>query len=352
VVEPLGAGLKPAPTAALCEERALVVIVGPTAAGKSALALELGERLDGEIVNCDSVEVYRGLDIGAAKLRPEERRGIPHHLLDLVEPGERFTAGDYMREARQVLASIHARRKLPIVVGGTGLYLRALLIGLFEGPARSEALRARLVRSAERCGREFLYRMLRRLDPETAGRIHPRDKQKIIRALEVYWLAGQPISRMHAGGRNELLGVRTFKVGLDPERTELYQRINARVERMFASGLLEETQTLLERPELGAGGKKTPAAFEALGYRQAAAYLSGRSTLAEAIAETQKATRRYAKRQWTWFRREPDVVWFPGFGDDAKVQARVLGWLSGRQSAPSDGASFAPPSRTLEGEPA
>ena len=224
----------------------LVVIVGPTAAGKSALALELGERLDGEIVNCDSVEVYRGLDIGAAKLAPGERRGIPHHLLDLVEPGQPFTAGDYMREARQVLASIHARRKLPIVVGGTGLYLRALLFGLFEGPARSEALRARLRRSAEKRGREFLYRLLARLDPGASQRIHPRDMQKIIRALEVCLLAGQPISRMHAGGRDKLRGVETFKIGLDPDRTELYSRIKARVERMFASGLLEETRTLVD----------------------------------------------------------------------------------------------------------
>jgi len=330
----------------------LVVIVGPTAAGKSALALELGERLDGEIVNCDSVEVYRGLDIGAAKLAPGERRGIPHHLLDLVEPGQPFTAGDYMREARQVLASIHARRKLPIVVGGTGLYLRALLFGLFEGPARSEALRARLRRSAEKRGREFLYRLLARLDPGASQRIHPRDMQKIIRALEVCLLAGQPISRMHAGGRDKLRGVETFKIGLDPDRTELYSRINARVERMFASGLLEETRTLVERAARRAGGETTPAALGALGYRQAAAHLRGQSTLAEAIAEAQTATRRYAKRQSTWFRREPDVTWFRGFGDDPQVQARVLGWLRRLWAAPSDDTPVAAPTRPPKGEPA
>jgi tRNA dimethylallyltransferase len=365
LVEPVGAGFdspslarpspsrgKPGRTAAPSQERALVAIVGPTASGKSALALELAARLDGEIVNCDSVQIYRGFVIGAGKLPPDERRGIPHHLLDLADPGQVFTAGDYMREARQVLASIHARQKLPIVVGGTGLYLRALLLGLFEGPGRSEALRARLKRTAARRGREFLHRMLCRLDERAAGRIQPRDTQKIIRALEICILAGKPISRMHGGQRDALTGVRTLKIGLDPNRTELYARINARVERMFASGLLEETRALLEALGREARPGETPPALEALGYKQATATLSGKARLAEAIAETQQATRRYAKRQWTWFRREPGVVWFRGFGDDPRLRDQVLDWLGQASDLGVNGKPLAPPTRLPEGESA
>ncbi len=350
LVEPVGAGLRPAPTAVFGEERALVAIVGPTASGKSALALELGERLGGEIVNCDSIQVYRGVVIGAGKLMPEERRGIPHHLLDLVEPSQVFTAGDYMREARKVLASIHARRKLPIIVGGTGLYLRALFLGLFEGPARSETLREGLRGMAERRGREFLHRLLRRLDSKAARCIGRRDTQKIIRALEVCIVARQPLSRMHGGGRKPLAGVRAFKIGLDPNRAELYQRVNARVESMFAAGIVEETRALIEG--VGAQGlrTKTPAALVALGYKQAACYLSGKATLPEAIAETQKATRRYAKRQWTWFRREPDVAWFRGFGDDPRIQAQVLGWLRDRCDPRMNETLVARSARPPEGE--
>jgi tRNA dimethylallyltransferase len=328
----------------------LVAIVGPTASGKSALALELAARLGGEIVNCDSVQIYRGFVVGAGKLPPEERRGIPHHLLDLVDPGQVFTAGDYMREARQVLVSIHARQKLPIVVGGTGLYLRALLLGLFEAPARSEVLRARLKRVAARRGREFLHRMLERQDPEAAGRIQPRDTQKIIRALEVSILAGKPISRMREGRRDALLGVCAIKIGLDPDRAELYARINARVERMFRSGLVEETRALLDALRKQGLAGHAPPALEALGYKQAAAFINGKATLAEAIAETEKATRRYAKRQWTWFRREPDVAWFRGFGDHPRVHEQVLDWLRDESPREANKKFFAPPTRLPEGE--
>ena len=345
-------GFIPAPTTGCSEELSLVAIVGPTASGKSALALELGERLNGEIVNCDSIQIYRGFVVGSGKLLPHERRGIPHHLLDRVDPGQAFTAGDYMREARQVLASIHARRKLPIVVGGTGLYLRALLLGLFRGPARSEALRARLRHLAEKRGREFLHRMLRRLDSQAACRIQPRDTQKIIRALEVSILARQPLSRMHDGGREPLAGVRALKIGLDPDRAELFRRINTRVERMFAAGLVEETRALIEGVRLQGLRAKTPAALEALGYKQAASYLSRNATLAEAIAETQKATRRYAKRQLTWFRREPKVAWFRGFGDDPRIQTQALAWLRERCDRVRNGTSVARPTRPPEGEPA
>ncbi len=300
----------------------LLAIAGPTASGKSALALGLAEQLHGEIVNYDSVQVYRGLVVGAGKVPPADRRGIPHHLLDCREPEEIFTAGDYRREALAVLAGIRERGRLPILVGGTGLYLRALLQGLFEGPARSEELRARLRVLTERRGREHLHRLLRRLDAAAAARIQPRDAQKTIRALEVCLLARRPVSAMHAGGRLGLEGFRVHKIGLDPDRARLYERINRRVESMFAQGLLEETRALLARRqavELKVLG--------ALGYRQACVALRGECRLADAIRDTQAATRRYAKRQMTWFRREPDMDWYRGFGDDPEIQRRVLGAL-------------------------
>jgi tRNA dimethylallyltransferase len=300
----------------------LLAIVGPTASGKSALALALAQHLEGEIINCDSVQVYRGFNIGTGKVPPEERRGIPHHLIDAVEPGELFTAGDYRREALRVLAGVRERGKLPVIVGGTGLYLRALLLGLFEGPERSEDLRARLRASAERRGREFLPRLLRRLDREAGERIHPRDTPKIIRALEVRLLARQPMSALLARGRAGLQGFRVFKAGLEPDRKQLAQRINARVQHMFAAGLLEEARAMLARPNAG-----RIKALGALGYRQACALLRGERSLEEAVRETQGATRRYAKRQMTWFRRETDITWFAGFGDEPETERQVLDWL-------------------------
>jgi tRNA dimethylallyltransferase len=302
----------------------LLAIVGPTAAGKSALALALAERLEGEIINCDSVQVYRGFDVGTGKVPPAERRGIPHHLLDVVGADAEFTAGDFRREAERVLASVRDRGKLPIVVGGTGLYLRALLLGLFEGPPRSAALRKRLRDLAQRRGREFLHRLLKRLDPAAAARIHSRDTQKLIRAIEVCVLARQPVSVLQARGRSGLEGFWVVKVGLDPDRARLAERINARVERMFARGLLDETRAALERPHARANLKP----LGALGYRQACAVLGEGLGLEEAIRTTQAATRQYAKRQMTWFRREADVTWFAGFGDDQDIQRRVLDWLA------------------------
>jgi len=296
--------------------------MGPTASGKSALALALAERLDGEIINCDSVQVYRGFDVGTGKVPPEGRRGIPHHLVDAVEPGELFTAGDYRRAALRVLVGVRERGKLPVVVGGTGLYLRALLLGLFEGPERSEDLRVRLRALAERRGRAFLHRLLRRFDQEAAGRIHAHDTPKIIRALEVRLLARQPLSALLARGRAGLQGFRVFKVGLDPDRKQLAQRINARIHHMFAAGLLEEARAMLARPN--AASIKP---LGALGYRQACALLRGERNLEEAVRETQGATRRYAKRQMTWFRRETDITWFTGFGDEPETERQVLGWL-------------------------
>jgi tRNA dimethylallyltransferase len=317
--------LDPAPQRGeAAEPYPLIAIVGPTAAGKSELSLFLAESLDGEIVNYDSVQVYRGFNIGTGKVPLEARRGIPHHLLDLKDPSELFTAGDFRREALAALAGMRGRGKLPILVGGTGLYLRALLLGLFEGPRRSEELRTRLGLLRERRGREFLHRLLERLDSQSAARIHPRDTQKIIRAVEVCLLARRPLSAALSNGRSGLRFFHTLKIGLNPDRGKLSERINQRVEQMFAGGLLDETRILLARRD---AARIKP--LEALGYRQASAALRGGISLEEVVRQTQAATRQYAKRQMTWFRREPGVQWCAGFGDDPEVQREILAWLEG-----------------------
>jgi tRNA dimethylallyltransferase len=315
----------------------LIAIVGPTAAGKSALALILAERLNGEVVNYDSVQLYRGFDVGSGKLPEAERRGIAHHLLDILDPFDAFTAGDYRRESLKVLDDLKARSKLPIFAGGTGLYLRALLLGLFEGPGGSEILRERLRTMVERRGREILHRLLMRLDAVAAARIQPRDTQKLIRAVEVCILAKQPISAMHASGRAGLEGYQVMKLGLDPPRTQLYDRINRRVEGMFAGGLMEETQLLLHL-----SGAERIKPLGALGYRQARAVLEGELSREAAVLDTQIATRHYAKRQLTWFRREEEIFWFEGFGDDPLVQGRILETLGQAAVTTREGA-FAPP---------
>lgn len=310
---------------ALDNDYPLVAIVGPTAAGKSVLAIALAAAWNGEIINCDSVQLYRGLDIGTGKVTLRERQGIPHHLLDIADPVEVITAGEYRREAIRALTGVRDRRRLPILVGGTGLYLRALLLGLFEGPQRSEALRERLKAIAGRRRREFLHRMLKRLDPKAAARIHKRDTPKVIRALEVSVLARQPMTVMHEAGRRGLEGFRVFKVGLNPDRQQLSQRINRRVEQMFQTGLLDEVRDMLSR--VRADRAKS---LSAIGYRQARAVLCGEMSLEDAIRDTQTATRQYAKRQMTWFRREADVEWFTGFGDDVVIRRRVSEWLKAR----------------------
>lgn len=308
----------------------LLVIVGPTAAGKSELALVLAESWGAEIVNYDSMQLYRGFNIGTGKLSPQERRGIPHHLLDCVEPDQIFTAGDYAREASQALASIRHHGRLPILAGGTGLYLRALLVGLFEGPGRSEKLRTRLRNMANRHGREFLHHLLRRLDAQTAAKIERRDTQKIIRAIEVCVLTRQPFSSLIAGGRVGLQGYRATKIGLNPGRAEHDHRINARVESMFAAGLMDEARVLFEkRNSAPHEGIHQQGPYGSLGYPQAMAAVRGEISSAEAVRETQAATRRYAKRQRTWFRREPEVAWFAGFGDEPTIQRDVMNWLKG-----------------------
>jgi tRNA dimethylallyltransferase len=294
----------------------LVVLLGPTGSGKTALSLAIAERFDGEIVNCDSVALYRELDIGTAKPNAEERQRAPHYLLDVVAPNEAMTAGEYARRAREVLTGIRERKKLPIVVGGTGLYLRALLEGLFAGPERSEALRARLRQRAEKRGSPCLHRLLARIDPGAAAKIHANDASKLIRAIEVCLAARRPLTELWQRGRDPLTGFRVLRLGLDPARQALYARINQRAAEMFAQGLIEETRWLVEK--YGPAGP-----LDSLGYRQARQLLQGELSRDQAIAAAQQGHRNYAKRQMTWFRREPDVHWLRGFGDDPAIVAEA-----------------------------
>jgi tRNA dimethylallyltransferase len=308
----------------------LIVILGPTASGKSALAITLAQRFSGEIVSCDSVAVYCEFDIGTAKPTREQRSIVRHHLLDIVAPGDTFTAGDYSRQARAVIAEISARGKLPIVVGGTGLYLRALLEGLFPGPQRSEELRERLRERTAQRGSPYLQQVLRRLDPSAAANIHANDASKLIRAIEVCLASRALMSELWAErGRDALRGFRILRIGLNPPRDSLYQRINLRAQQMFADGLVEETKSLISR--YGDSRKAMP--LESLGYRQAGQYLRGELTLEQAIAAAQQGHRNYAKRQMTWFRREPDVIWLQGFGDDPETASRAAEVVSAKTSA-------------------
>ncbi len=296
----------------------LVAVVGPTGSGKSELALRLAAEFGGEILNCDSLQLYRHFDIGTAKLEPAEWRGIPHHLIDILDPDEVFSAGQYARRARALLAEIAARGRLPVVAGGTGFYLSALLEGLFEGPARNQSLRARLAgRESRRPG--SLHKLLARFDPEAARRIHRADRQKLIRALEVCLLTRRPLSALFAAGREPLRGYRVLKLGLNPPRHALYERLDARCHRMFESGLVEEVARIRA---MGYADSIKP--FESHGYRQALLVLRGELDAAQAVIDAQCNTRHYAKRQWTWFRREPDVAWIDGFGEQPQAQQAAL----------------------------
>lgn len=311
-------------------EPLLLVILGPTGSGKTALSLYLAEQLDGEIVSCDSVALYRHLEIGAAKPSAEERRRVRHHMIDVAEPIEIITAGDYARRARQTIEEISSRGRLPIVVGGTGLYLRALLEGLFPGPPRAEELRARLRdRVAER-GPEYLHRLLQKRDANAAAAIHANDVPKVIRALEVSLSSQRPMTDLWRQGRDPLRGFRVLRLGLNPDREALYQHLNQRAQKMFAHGLVEETQALQQRY----GSSLWP--LHALGYKQAAEYLAGNMTMEDAIASAQQRHRNYAKRQMTWFRREPDVHWMSGFGSDAQIQKQSLDRINAHGQTPAD----------------
>jgi tRNA dimethylallyltransferase len=299
-----------------------VLILGPTGSGKTALSLALAQRLNGEIVSCDSVAVYRGMELGTAKPTLAERALVPHHLIDVANPDEPFTAGLYSRLARESLQKITAREHLPIVTGGTGLYLRALTEGLFAGPERRPDLRARLNSKAQKRG--ALHRILQRLDPASAARIHANDTPKLIRAIEVCLASRQPMSEVLAAVETKndpLVGFRLLRIGLNPPRAELYARLNQRCAAMFAAGLVEETRALLTRY----GPVK---ALDSLGYRQANCVLQGLCTREEAIEKAQQGHRNYAKRQLTWFRREPEVHWLERFGDDAETIRAASGLIS------------------------
>ena len=296
----------------------LVVVLGPTGSGKTDLALSVAQLFDGELVGCDSLQIYRHFNLGTAKTPPSERCGIPHHLIDLIDPDQVFTAGDYSRAGRSALADISARGKLPVVAGGTGFYLRALLEGLFPGPERDEALRERLSRH-EQARPGFLHRLLRRLDKPTAARIHPHDAQKLIRAIEVSMLRRTPMSEQFQAGRDRLSGYRVLKIGLAPPRALLHQRLDERLARMFEGGLVEEVRNIFAM-----GFPRTARPFESLGYKEALAVIEGRMTPDEALAAAQLATRQYAKRQMTWFRREKDVVWLEGFGEDREIRDAAI----------------------------
>jgi tRNA dimethylallyltransferase len=304
-MQPMTISPKPEPLA--------VLLLGPTGSGKTALSLALGERFGGEIVSCDSVAVYRGMELGTAKPTAEERTRLPHHLIDVAEPDQPFTAGEYSRLARESLQKIKARERLPIVTGGTGLYLRALTEGLFAGPVRQVELRFRLKQSQQQRGKNWLHRLLKRLDPASAARIHANDAAKLIRAIEVCLAAHKPLSEVLA--RDPLTGFRLLRIGLNPPRAALYDRLNSRCRAMFAAGLVDETRNLLDRY----GPVK---ALDSLGYRQAMAVLAGTLTEEAAIKAAQQGHRNYAKRQLTWFRREPEVHWIAAFGDEEEaVQA-------------------------------
>jgi tRNA dimethylallyltransferase len=300
----------------------LLAIVGPTASGKSALGVSLAEQFGGEVVACDSTQLYRGFDIGTAKPGLSERRGVPHHLVDVLGPQDEASAGGYRQLALQILEDLRKRKRLPVFTVGTGLYLRALLEGLADIPQRSAQLRERLRASVEEHPPGHLHRVLKRLDPEAARKIAPADEQKLIRAVEVCLLARKPISEVHRAGRVPLEGWRVLKIGLLPPREKLNERIHARTDAMLVQGWMREVQALLE-----SGLSENSKPFDFIGYRELRAVLRGEITLEEARAAIQQATRRYAKRQLTWFRNEPDARWFSGFGDDAAVQAGVLEWL-------------------------
>ncbi len=297
----------------------LIAIVGPTATGKTALGVHLAEALGGEVISCDSTAVYRGIDIGTDKPGLEERRGIPHHLIDVVEPHETYSAARYAADAAQAARDITARGRVPILVGGTGFYYRALVRGLFPGPAGDPALRARIDRVAERRGVEFLHRWLSRVDPVSAQRIQPRDQKRLQRALEVYLLTGKPLTAHFADTRSPLEGWSILTIGLRDPRPDLQARVARRVDEQFRRGVVQEVERLI------AGGVPESAhAFTGLVYRQIIEMRRGVRDEAATRALIVRENMRYARRQLMWFKAEPDVRWIDGIGTDARVQSQAL----------------------------
>jgi len=305
------------------ESLPLIVVVGPTASGKSALAVALARALQAEIIACDSTQLYRGVNIGTAKPTAEERQGVVHHLIDALDASETATAGGYRELALTVLEDMRKRGRLPILVVGTGLYMRALLEGLADLPLRSQELRERLRASSRKRGGMYLHRVLQRMDAKAAARIAPTDEQKLIRAIEVCILTRKPISEVHRAGRKPLEGWRTVQAGLMPSREMLYERIDARSEAMIENGWLAEVRGLLD-----AGIAENAKIFDFIGYREMLAVVRGELTTEKARAAIQVATRHYAKRQMTWFRRDKSIRWFAGPGDDAGVQREISEWVS------------------------
>jgi tRNA dimethylallyltransferase len=294
----------------------LVAILGPTATGKSALGLEIARRYGGEIINCDSTAVFRGFDIGTDKVPAGAQQGIAHHLVDIADPTEEYTAAQYARDAARVIRDVHARGRLPILVGGTGFYFRVLTRGLFPGPGRDSALRARLERSAERRGVAWLHRLLRRVDRESATRIQPRDLKRIVRALEVFFLTGRPLTAHFAATVSPIPDVEVLAIGVRLPAAQIAARVARRVDEQFDRGLLDEIRSLLAR-----GIPEQARPFGGLVYRQALEHLHGVRDEAATRALITQENRRYARRQLIWFRKEPNLVWLDGPGESAAAIA-------------------------------
>ncbi|HVF26863.1 MAG TPA: tRNA (adenosine(37)-N6)-dimethylallyltransferase MiaA [Pyrinomonadaceae bacterium] len=305
-------------------QKRIVAVLGPTASGKSALGIELALRTGGEIINCDSVQVYREVEIATAKVSASEQRGVPHHLLDVVPPHVNYTAGEWARAAIEKIEEIESRGRTPIIVGGTGLYLRALRRPFFASPPTDDSLRRRLTKIRERRGAEHLHALLRRFDSDSAVRLSPRDWSRVQRALEVRLQTGKPMSaQLSAYPAAPPFAGRIYPIAILPPRENLYHRINERAEAHFRAGLVDEVRGLLAR-----GVPPRSNALGAHGYRRVVEYLGGARSLESAVEQTKLDVRHYAKRQLTWLRREPGVVWFEGFGDDSRLQQRVFDHLS------------------------
>ena len=308
---------------------AVVAILGPTATGKSALALAVAERFGGEIINCDSTAVYRSFDIGTDKIAFADRRGIPHHLIDIADPTEEYTAAQYARDAAAVIRDAHARGRLPILAGGTGFYFRALTRGLFPGPSKDAALRARLEAIAQRRDVTVLHRMLRKVDPESALRIQPRDLKRLVRALEVYLLTGRPLTAHFAETASLIPDVEVIAIGLRLPVAAIAERAARRVDEQFERGLLDEMRGLLAR-----GVPETARPFGGLVYRQAMEHLKGVRDEPATRALITQENRRYAKRQLIWFRKEPNLAWFDGPGESAATIDAVQRLIGERLQEP------------------